>query len=122
MPLVMTSVNKMGRINCKIAIFNKIHTIGSLPAMAAMVPNWPTSPLVPMPAPMALFVMANNVVDSGPKMALTMISGSQITGFSYDIGHLQHAGAQALADQPAHAVFPVAGHGKAQHISHSSPP
>ena len=46
MPLVMTSVNKMGRINCKIAIFNKIHTIGSLPAMAAMVPNWPTSPLV----------------------------------------------------------------------------
>ena len=63
-----------------IAIFKRIMPIGSVPAMAAMVPTWPTRPLVPMPAPIGLFSMPNSVVDSGPKIALTMISGSQITG------------------------------------------
>ncbi len=37
-------------------------------------------------------------------------------GVAQDVGHLQHAGANALADQTAHAVFLKAHHGKADHL------
>ena len=37
-------------------------------------------------------------------------------GVAQDVGHLQHAGTQALADQAADAVFFIAHHGKAHHL------
>ena len=37
-------------------------------------------------------------------------------GIAQDVGHLQHAGAKPLTDQPADAVLPVAHNGKADHL------
>lgn len=42
----------------------------------------PTSPAVPIPEPMALFVIFNTTVEIGPRIALVMIVGSQINGFA----------------------------------------
>ena len=51
--------------------------------MAVMVWNviiCPTRPALPIPEPVALHVMPNTTVDTGPSMALAMMAGSQITG------------------------------------------
>ena len=54
---------------------------GSILALASIVPNTPTSPLVPIPPPAALHLSPNTQVDTGPKIALAIISGNIITGF-----------------------------------------
>ena len=41
----------------------------------------PTNPAVPIPEPIALFVIFKTTVEIGPRMALVMIGGSQINGF-----------------------------------------
>ena len=41
----------------------------------------PTSPAVPIPDPIALFVIFNTTVEIGPRIALVMIVGSHINGF-----------------------------------------
>ena len=46
----------------------------------------PTSPAVPIPEPMALFVIFNTTVEIGPRIALVMIVGSQINGFRTILG------------------------------------
>ena len=41
----------------------------------------PTNPAVPIPEPVALFVIWSTIVPTGPRIALDIIAGSQITGF-----------------------------------------
>lgn len=49
--------------------------------MAVIVPNCPTSPEVPMPAPVGMFSMRNTAADSEPTIALAIIGGIQMRGF-----------------------------------------
>ena len=46
----------------------------------------PTNPAVPIPEPIALFVIFKTTVEIGPRMALVMIGGSQINGFLTILG------------------------------------
>ena len=46
----------------------------------------PTNPAVPIPEPIALFVIFKTTVEIGPRMALVMIGGSQIYGFLTILG------------------------------------
>ena len=41
----------------------------------------PTNPAVPIPEPMALLVIFNTIVETGPNTALVRIGGIQISGF-----------------------------------------
>ena len=50
-------------------------------SMSAKVANCPTNPEVPIPAPTASVNVRKPVVDSGPKIALTIITGNQSIGF-----------------------------------------
>ncbi len=49
--------------------------------MDSILPIWPTSPLVPIPAPTGVFVILNTTVAIGPRMALDIIGGRKIQGF-----------------------------------------
>ena len=42
--------------------------------------------------------------------------GNPDTGILYDVAHLEHTGAEALADEAADAVFLIAHDGKADHL------
>ena len=57
-----------------------------MPALASIVPNTPTSPLVPIPPPEALHFKPKRQVETGPKIALEIISGSIIAGFFIMLG------------------------------------
>ena len=46
----------------------------------------PTSPAVPIPEPIALFVIFNMTVEIGPRIALVRIGGIQIKGFLTILG------------------------------------
>ena len=46
----------------------------------------PTNPADPIPDPVALFVILNITEETGPKIALDIIAGSQITGFFTMLG------------------------------------
>ena len=46
----------------------------------------PTNPADPIPEPVALLVILNTTEETGPKIALDIIAGSQITGFLTMLG------------------------------------
>ncbi len=52
----------------------------------------------------------------GPVMAAASVGGIQVRGVAQDVGHLQHAGAQTLADETADAVLLIAHDRKAHHL------
>ena len=56
------------------------------PAMDLNVIICPTSPEVPMPEPAGKLVIFNAMVETGPRMALANIGGSQIIGFRRILG------------------------------------
>ena len=49
--------------------------------MEVKVAIWPTSPQVPIPAPIGIFVILNTTVAKGPKMAEAKIDGIAIFDF-----------------------------------------
>ena len=54
--------------------------------MVCQVIICPTSPAVPIPEPVALFVILKRSVETGPKMALDKMTGSQMSGFLIILG------------------------------------
>ena len=49
-------------------------------AIVSQQPKGPTKPAVPIPAPAALLVILNHIVDTGPKMAEANVGASQMMG------------------------------------------
>ena len=64
-----------------------ISTAGRQPGpITATALNWPTSPLVPIPAPLELFSRWNRQVLTGPVIALARVGGIQIFQFFHMFG------------------------------------
>ena len=78
------------------------------PAMDLNVIICPTSPEVPMPEPAGKLVIFNAMVETGPRMALANIGGSQ---------NLNHGSSNALSDQSADTVVSKAGNSKSYHLT-----
>ena len=75
-----SKVKAAGKIKCISAISINSSQIGVVEAIASKVPNCPTSPLVPIPAPEAVFVIFSQQVDTGPRIALARVGAIQICG------------------------------------------
>ena len=51
-----------------------------LSLIALYAPNWPTRPLVPIPAPVAVFVILKTQVEIGPRIAPASVGARRICG------------------------------------------
>ncbi|MPN22284.1 hypothetical protein SDC9_169667 [bioreactor metagenome] len=73
MNAAINAANTAGKTKCSSRIFH--HDCGPI---TAKVLNWPTRPLVPMPAPAGLFSIWKTVVANGPRIAAVNVAGIQI--------------------------------------------
>ena len=85
--------------------------------MTCHVIRGPTSPAVPIPEPVALFVMWNSIVPTGPRIALDKDRGNPYLGMPYDIRHLKHGCPDPLRQETAELILPPARHGESDHIA-----
>ena len=75
------SDSSAGKITCRSIIFTITIAGLSVADISWYVISCPTSPLVHIPEPVALFVILNTRVPTGPSIADEMIAGSHMTGF-----------------------------------------
>ena len=91
---------------------------GSVCVITCQVISGPTSPAVPIPDPVALFVIWKTTVPTGPRITLERIARDPDLRMAHDIRYLQHRCTNALGKAaPANLILPEACHRKTDHIA-----